>query len=150
MWVTVGCVDSDFVASVLQAYGGIDDEALGSPNAEIGVYEEDALPGRRRIAVAWRHGSWGGDGRGMQMSDTVPGRRMSSLRAAAAGAGRQAAATAAVEAMLAGLRSSDGRGERGRAWTATAMAMAGQLMRGCWCYAPYARCALVVRGSWVC
>lgn len=41
--VAVGGEDCDFVAEVLQAYCGVDDEALGAADAEVGVEEDDVL-----------------------------------------------------------------------------------------------------------
>jgi hypothetical protein len=38
--ITVGSKDRDFVATILQADGGVDDEALGSANAQIRVEED--------------------------------------------------------------------------------------------------------------
>jgi hypothetical protein len=35
--------NGDFVAAVLETDGGIDDKALGSPNAQVGMEEDDAL-----------------------------------------------------------------------------------------------------------
>lgn len=47
--VPVGGVDDDFVAEILQPDGGVDDEALGATNAEVGMEEDDSLWGIRRF-----------------------------------------------------------------------------------------------------
>lgn len=42
--VAVGSEDGDFVASVLQSHGSVNDESLGSAYAKVWVEEDNVLP----------------------------------------------------------------------------------------------------------
>ena len=57
--VAMGGVDSDGVAAVLQSNSSIDDQALGTAYAEIGVYEKNALLWRRHLKerLRWEVGA---------------------------------------------------------------------------------------------
>lgn len=48
--------DDDAVATLLQADGGVDDEALGAADAEVRVEEDDGAGGRGPAALRRRHG----------------------------------------------------------------------------------------------
>ena len=51
--VAVRSEDGDLVAKRLKTYGGVDYEALGAANAEVGVEEDDAL---RHLGEKGAHG----------------------------------------------------------------------------------------------
>ena len=53
--ITVPGEDCDFVPARLQADGGVDDEALGAPDAEVWVEEDDVVLLARHLQSLSRH-----------------------------------------------------------------------------------------------